>query len=144
MLVGDNMSKISLNKEDYGINVGDNLYHGDISLNHLEDTYKFNSIDDSKEHETLDSEVLESKKELKLICRKWFLFGCLAGIVAFVIVFNLSLKLCDLILYLEPYKPFIFGKISNFKGIFGIVLLLTIYISLFRCFLRFVYKLRKF
>lgn len=49
---------------------------------------------------TYDYEVADIKYQLKLFSRQWFLIGFLTGIIAFIVIYVLSLKFCDLVMYL--------------------------------------------
>ena len=107
------MAKINLNKEYYKIE-SENLYHGDIAP---ESVYKLNITITDNINKISNKNKLECIKEksAKFSFRESFMLGILFGIVAFCIICILSLKLCDLIIYLEPVLNEVLNDISLSK-----------------------------
>ncbi len=105
------MAKINLNKEDYKIE-SENLYHGDIAP---ESVYKLNITIMDNINKISNKNKLECIKEksARFSFRESFMLGILFGIVAFCIICILSLKLCDLIIYLEPFLQNVLNEVLN-------------------------------
>ncbi len=59
---------------------------------------------------TYDDEVADIKYQLKLFSRQWFLIGFLTGIIAFIVIYVLFFKFCDLVMYFRALYTYFFFK----------------------------------